>query len=189
MSVIAIRRAFDTIRAKIKQTDEPCEDHSCTEAKFRHGSWPTFTSGFRRRLIVSPALGRRVQRNFGWLTGGNRLQALTLLCYIIMHIAIVSTHYPTMEQNIYYKSREIQRLRYVSDRTGVLMSSSMPFIWLFGTRNNIFLWATGLSFSTTQIFHRWVSLIFALEAIVHGSCFTAYYLQRKVPPTFYDGPG
>jgi hypothetical protein len=171
-------RAFESLSIKLRQSPLSGENAG-SKLYFGYPLPSSWSSLFHSHALLGPAFGHRLDQTLGWLTGRNRIQALTVLCYIIIHIAIVSVRYPTMEQNIYYKSREIQRLRYVSDRLGVLMASSLPFTWLFGTRNNFFLWASGLSFSTMQVFHRWVSLIFAIEAIVHGSCFTAYYLQRK----------
>ncbi|OCT45916.1 hypothetical protein CLCR_00371 [Cladophialophora carrionii] len=175
--IVTGHRILQAMNARLHQSDSMLKKDTETKV-ISHQPLAAWSSAYRSHILLAPAFGRRLYRGFGWLTGGTRLQALTILCYLIMHIAIVSVRHPTMERNIYYKSREIQRLRYVSDRIGVLMAGSMPFIWLFGTRNNFFLWATGLSFSTLQIFHRWVSLIFAVEAIIHGSCFTAYYLQQ-----------
>jgi ferric-chelate reductase len=39
---------------------------------------------------------------------------------------------------------------------------------MFSGRNNIFLWATGWSFSTFNTFHRHVARIAVFEAIVHS---------------------
>ena len=138
----------------------------------------TWSSTFYRYVLKAPTFGRSVHQTYMWVTFGSRLQSLVILAYIVVHIAVLSVYYPTMPENIYYKSREVQHLRYASDRLAVTAGASMPFIWLFGTRNNFFLWATGLSFNTMQIFHRWVALIFTIESIAHGSVMTAYYLRR-----------
>jgi ferric-chelate reductase len=184
--IITGHRILESMTSRLHLSGAAIEKDADAKAISHHSS-ATWSSGFGSHILLAPAFGRRFYRGFGWFTGGTRLQALTILCYIIIHIAIMSVRYPTLERNIYYKSREIQRLRYVSDRVGVLMSSSLPFIWLFGTRNNFFLWATGLSFSTMQIFHRWVSVIWAIEGIIHGTCFTAYYLQRTPCPLCENG--
>ncbi|KIW71963.1 hypothetical protein PV04_00189 [Phialophora macrospora] len=176
--IITGHRIFEAMTSRLHLRDAALEKGADTKA-ISHRSSATWRSVFHSHILLAPAFGRRLSRGFGWLTGGTRLPALTVLCYIIIHIAIMSVRYPTMERNIYYASRELQRLRYVSDRVGVLMSANLPFIWLFGTRNNFFLWATGLSFSTMQIFHRWVALVFAIEGIIHGSCFTAWYLLKS----------
>lgn len=39
---------------------------------------------------------------------------------------------------------------------------------MFSGRNNIFIWATGWSFSTFNIFHRNIARVATLQAIVHS---------------------
>lgn len=66
------------------------------------------------------------------------------------------------------------------DRLSILMSSSIPFLWLFGLRNNPLLWITGWSYRTFNIFHRWVAMLLLVEAILHGSIVTAYLFAGKI---------
>ncbi|GES66786.1 FRE family ferric-chelate reductase [Aspergillus terreus] len=56
-----------------------------------------------------------------------------------------------------------QILRYVADRTGILSFANFPLIWLFAGRNNVFLWATGWSFATFNIFHRHIAWIATIQ--------------------------
>lgn len=74
-------------------------------------------------------------------------------------------------------STAMQVFGVVSDRTGVLAVANMPILWLFASRNNIFLWLTGWNFATYNMFHRWVSRIVTIEAITHSIGYTWLYLQ------------
>ena len=65
----------------------------------------------------------------------------------------------------------------VTDRTGILAVANMPMVWLFASRNNVFLWLTGWNFASYNYFHRWVSRIVTLEAIVHSIGYTWIELQ------------
>lgn len=58
-------------------------------------------------------------------------------------------------------------MRYAADRTGVLSFANLPLVWLFAGRNNIFIWATGWSFGTFNLFHRHVAWIATLQAVAH----------------------
>lgn len=69
--------------------------------------------------------------------------------------------------------------RYFSDRTGVLSYANLPLLWLFGGRNNIFLWATGWSFSTFNLFHRAVARVATIQAIAHSIGYTILTIRRK----------
>lgn len=68
----------------------------------------------------------------------------------------------------------------VTDRTGILALANMPMVWLFAGRNNVFLWLTGWNFATYNSFHRWLSRIVTLQAIVHSIGYTWIELQCEL---------
>jgi ferric-chelate reductase len=57
--------------------------------------------------------------------------------------------------------------------------ANFPLIWLFGGRNNIFLWATGWSFASFNIFHRHVARVATLQAVVHSVLYIVMYIQGE----------
>ncbi|KAL4964219.1 ferric reductase family protein [Aspergillus stella-maris] len=62
----------------------------------------------------------------------------------------------------------------------ILSYACLPFLWLFGGRNNIFLWATNFNSQSFNIFHRHVAWACTLLAIVHSINYSVVF---KV----YDG--
>lgn len=70
-----------------------------------------------------------------------------------------------------------QYLRYVADRTGILSFANLPLLWIFAGRNNIFLWATGWSFATFNIFHRHVAVISVVQAVVHTVLYVVLFVD------------
>lgn len=73
-----------------------------------------------------------------------------------------------------------QVLRYVADRTGIVSFANLPLLWVFSGRNNIFLWLTGWSFSTFNIFHRHVAWIATLQAVVHTLVYLVLFFGGKL---------
>jgi hypothetical protein len=73
-----------------------------------------------------------------------------------------------------------QILRYSADRTGIMAFANLPLVWVFGGRNNIFLWATGWSFPSFNIFHRHVARVATLQAVVHSILYIVMYIQGKL---------
>ncbi|KFY92796.1 hypothetical protein V498_04766 [Pseudogymnoascus sp. VKM F-4517 (FW-2822)] len=69
-------------------------------------------------------------------------------------------------------SYSMQLQRYIADRTGIISYANLPVLWMFSGRNNVFLWATGWSFSTFNIFHRHVARIATIQAIVHSVAYS-----------------
>ena len=74
-----------------------------------------------------------------------------------------------------------QILRYVADRTGILSFANLPLLWIFAGRNNIFLWATGWSFATFNLFHRHVACIATVQAVVHTALYIAMFVDGMLP--------
>lgn len=60
--------------------------------------------------------------------------------------------------------------------------ANLPLLWLFGGRNNIFLWATGWSFASFNIFHRHVARVATVQAIVHSILYVVIFIQSKYWP-------
>lgn len=59
------------------------------------------------------------------------------------------------------------------------MSSSLPLLFLFGGRGNIFIILTGWSYRTFNVFHRWIARFLLLQAIVHGCVFSAFEVNGE----------
>ncbi|KAH8816727.1 ferric reductase like transmembrane component-domain-containing protein [Xylogone sp. PMI_703] len=131
----------------------------------------------RKYILTPPTFGYRHHQPLGWLTVPLRLQSIVIGSYIIMHIALVSVHYPVYQENYYYDTTLVQHLRYFSDRIGTLTSSDLPWLWFFSARNNPFIYLTGWDYQTFNIFHRWVATVLLIESIVHGASFSAFYVN------------
>lgn len=80
---------------------------------------------------------------------------------------------------ISYKTIPGQVCRILGDRLGIFMTAELPFIFLFSGRANILIYATGWSYRTFSLFHRWLALTLTVEGICHGIIFSAYYVNGK----------
>lgn len=58
----------------------------------------------------------------------------------------------------------------------MLAYALLPWIWMFAGRNNIFIWATGWSFRTFNIYHRHIARATTFLAIYHGAAYTITYV-------------
>ncbi|KAG6011683.1 hypothetical protein E4U43_008183 [Claviceps pusilla] len=125
-------------------------------------------------IQLAPTFSHRHHEPWGWLTVPLRLQSIVIASYIILHIAVCAVHYPILEENYYYKNKKLQILRCFGDRIAVLLPKSLPLIFLFGARSNPFQIATGWSYRTFSLFHRWIGVVMLLEAIIHGVVLSAY---------------
>ncbi|EXJ84251.1 hypothetical protein A1O3_04918 [Capronia epimyces CBS 606.96] len=126
----------------------------------------------RTNLIIPAAFGSHHQRLLWWCTVPTRMETVIVVSFWILNLVLCCVSYEIFVPNLYY-TRALQIWRYVADRTGIICYANLPILWMFSGRNNIFLWLTGWSFSTFNIFHRHVARIATVQAIVHSIAYTA----------------
>ncbi|GFF78671.1 putative plasma membrane ferric-chelate reductase [Aspergillus lentulus] len=127
--------------------------------------------------LIIPAPLASSRRQLLWWTFPGRIHAIVVLLFWILSIVLCLIGYRTFSDNIYWPEISAQLLRYVADRTGILSFANIPLLWLFAGRNNIFLWATGWSYSTFNVFHRHVAWIATLQAVVHTILYIVLFVQ------------
>ncbi|KAG6058201.1 hypothetical protein E4U17_000289 [Claviceps sp. LM77 group G4] len=130
-------------------------------------------------LQLAPTFAYRHHEPWGWLTVPLRLQSMVIVSYIVIHIVVCAVHYPILEENYYYKTKKLQVLRCLGDRTAALLPKCLPLIFLFGARSNPFQVTTGWSFRTFSLFHRWIAIVMVVEATIHGVVLSAYDSYNK----------
>ncbi|KAG5360312.1 Ferric reductase transmembrane component 3 [Yarrowia sp. B02] len=141
--------------------------------------------GHRFRKHVSlPALWgyKHCQTSGGWLGGfftmctPTRAQALAVTGYLIMSFIFCFTQYNLFQPNFYFPTNGEQLARYIADRTGIMSMTQIPVVFLFGGRNNFFMWLTGWSFDTFNVYHRYTSRVMVVYAVIHSICYS--YIER-----------
>lgn len=50
-------------------------------------------------LLLSPTFTYRHHQRWGWFTVPTRLQSLTILSYVILHIILSAVHYPIYDES------------------------------------------------------------------------------------------
>jgi predicted ferric reductase len=134
--------------------------------KFRQAFTIPATFGFKHSIPMSTI-------NFFSMATPTRGQSMALLGYLVLIIILNLVKYDLFLPNIYYASYKMQFCRYVADRTGVIAFVHFPALFLFGGRNNILIWATGWSFDTFNVYHRWIARGMAMHAVMHSIAYSA----------------
>ncbi|KAI4750062.1 putative FRE family ferric-chelate reductase [Aureobasidium sp. EXF-3400] len=57
--------------------------------------------------------------------------------------------------------------------------ATLPWIWVFAGRNNVFMWATGLSYQAFNIFHRHIARAGTILAIVHSVVYIGLFVEYE----------
>ncbi|PYH96649.1 FRE family ferric-chelate reductase [Aspergillus ellipticus CBS 707.79] len=142
--------------------------------------WKPFQTVYhwvQTHLVVSSPLTAQGRRFFWW-TFPTRIEAIVAVLFWILSLALCTIGYRLVPGNIYWPEISSQLLRYSADRTGVLSFANLPLVWLFAGRNNIFIWATGWSFATFNLFHRHIAWVATLQAVFHTLLYLVIMSQK-----------
>ena len=132
-----------------------------------------------RKYITLPALFNNRHGRPAWFMFSipTRIQFIYIALYVILNIIFTCVGYEAFVDNMYWPGKkDTQYVRYLADRTGIMCFYNMPLLFLLAGRNDFLIWMTGLSFSTMNLYHRWVARIATLQAIVHSAAYT--WLER-----------
>lgn len=103
-----------------------------------------------------------------------RGQSIIILVYVILNVLAGSLFY-----NVNEPIRRETMLRYVGIRTGIISFTQLPLMMLFACRNNPFIYITGWSYHTFNLYHHWVGRMVAIHALVHGVVLTVMAVMDK----------
>ncbi|KAH7020604.1 ferric-chelate reductase [Macrophomina phaseolina] len=129
----------------------------------------------REHIIVPAAIGTYCQRRVLWCTVPSRAVSLCILGYWVLCLIFGFVGYQTIPVNLLASNVHQYLWQSAANRAGYIAYSTMPWLWMFSQRNNIFIWATGWSYSTFNAFHRHCARLASVAALVHGVCYTVVY--------------
>ncbi|KAJ1706521.1 hypothetical protein NYO67_11311 [Aspergillus flavus] len=136
-------------------------------------------------IAVPAALGSYHQRRLLGCSIPNRPEILVVVWFWIMCIILNFGFHDIFIPNVTMPTISRQAWKYVAQRTSMFAYACLPWVWLFAGRNNIFIWATGWSLSTFNVFHRHLSRLTAIFAFVHAISYTV--LDTIYGPYYEEG--
>ncbi|KIW12012.1 hypothetical protein PV08_09286 [Exophiala spinifera] len=126
----------------------------------------------KANLITPAAVGSKHQRRSWFGTVPTRIEAIVVALFYLLVIGLCCVSYDLSWSSSHYNQAN-ERWRTIADRTGKICYATLPILWIFAGRNNIFLWLTGWGFSTFNVFHRHIARVATVLAILHSIAFTA----------------
>ncbi|KAL6926539.1 hypothetical protein ACO0SA_004697 [Hanseniaspora valbyensis] len=101
----------------------------------------------------------------------NKLESVVLAGSFVLFMIGSFGLYEYNPNSINLTGKQYQLTAYIADRTGYLACFAMNLTFLFGGRNNFFLWATGWNFSGYMIYHKFVARWTVLLVFAHSMAF------------------
>lgn len=103
-------------------------------------------------------------------------ESIILIIYLSLVVAFSKFEYPLLSNNSLFATIDLQQLRYIADRTGLLAFAQLPPLFLFAGRNNLLITLTGVPFNSFIILHKWISRLMTILALVHAHFFALYFI-------------
>ncbi|KAF2668145.1 hypothetical protein BT63DRAFT_414178 [Microthyrium microscopicum] len=124
-------------------------------------------------LILPPLFGSFHRRLlFGDFIMPTRIEALVIFAFWALNIMLCSVENQVIIKRAPDSAHVTTVASLIYRRTGKMAVANLPWLWIFGARNNIFQWATGWNFSTFNLFHRHIARVVLFEAIAHAGAET-----------------
>ncbi|KAK9370588.1 ferric reductase NAD binding domain-containing protein [Lipomyces kononenkoae] len=144
---------------------------------------------FKKNIMLPATFGRKhitSSRIFGISCYATplRWQTLLILAYVLLNVVLIFVHHHFVYETP--KAWAIQVARFYANRSGIMATTMIPLLFLFGGRNNIMMFITGWSQETFKLFHRWIGRMIFVQSIVHGAGFTSYYIMIGGFETYYN---
>ncbi|KAM0786568.1 hypothetical protein ACM66B_002024 [Microbotryomycetes sp. NB124-2] len=113
-----------------------------------------------------------------------RIHSLLVFAYVAANMIVTFAFYTSYRPNIFWPDLGYgfaQQLRYFADRTGILAFGATPLVILLAGRNSPIGLLTGASYSTLQIYHRWIARTVYFHAVAHGIAFSLVEWLSSTP--------
>lgn len=105
-----------------------------------------------------------------------RMESIVVFLFFCLNILLTTVHYH-FETSV--EPADVQMMKFVADRTGLLSFGLIPLLIIFAGRNNILTTLTGIPYSTFIVFHKWVARFMWIHAMIHTAGWTAYAVKYK----------
>ena len=147
---------------------------------------------FLRRFLTLPAAFGRYKTNhyplwryFDFLSP-TRFEVAVLGVFFAALVFFCTHNIHAVENDPIFLLPKRALFRYYAVRTSCISSALMPFLILFGGRNNFLQWVTMWDYSTFIMFHRWISRAIMVMICVHVF-FYSFLITNKYQTYLYAG--
>ncbi|EJT43919.1 FRE5-like protein [Saccharomyces kudriavzevii IFO 1802] len=138
-------------------------------------------SAFLRGHYILPALVHNHAMSVGkWFFIGlvpTKLETLVLFGYVLLHGVLLSTY--NFDHHELLSDHKSQVLIFLSDRAGILAFAHFPLIVLFGGKNSIMTWLTGIRYTAFITYHKWLGRFMLIDCAIHAIGYTYHaYIEN-----------
>jgi hypothetical protein len=133
----------------------------------------------KQQFLLPATFGTGHLRRRFYLSIPLRSQTILISTYLGINLVFMCVGYHIFNENLYWPEQPaIQLTRYVADRSGILAFAQIPLLIAFAGRNNILIGLTGWSYSTFNVWHKWIARVCLIYTFIHSVAYTVYAFQE-----------
>jgi len=133
----------------------------------------------KQKFLLPATFGTAHIRRRYYLSMPLRSQTILISTYLAINLIFMCVGYHTFSENMYWPEQtDIQLTRYVADRSGILAFAQIPLLIAFAGRNNVLIGLTGWSYSTFNVWHKWIARVCLIYTFIHSVTYTVYAFQE-----------
>lgn len=139
---------------------------------------------WRKYMTLRPLLSEKYARWFDLYSTPFPYVCLFItfvLNYVLMGVKLN----PSNPQPLYPTS-SMATGTYLGYRSGMLCMYKLPFVFVFGTRNNIFTWATGWDIAVFNHWHTWLARMVVIDGFIHTGAYVVHYGHKDAMAAWSD---
>lgn len=137
------------------------------------------TRYFKKYFLIPPTFKLAHIGRVFYLSIPLRSQTILISTYLVLNLSFLCVDYNLFAENLYWPDRtDLQLTRYVADRSEVLAFAQIPLLIAFAGRNNVLIWLKGWSFSTFNVWHKWIARVCLIQTFIHSVGYTVYAVQE-----------
>ncbi|ODV62346.1 ferric/cupric-chelate reductase ASCRUDRAFT_74746 [Ascoidea rubescens DSM 1968] len=142
-------------------------------------------SNYLKKFLILPLIVNKNNSNsflFTKVLRNAKIPSIVNFCilfvFAIQVIISCCVGYDLQLPNAFINDRWHMNMTLISYRTDLMSISLFPLIFFFGIRNNPFIPLTGLSFSTFNLYHKFIAYIMVILAFIHAIIWTVYSVRN-----------
>lgn len=135
----------------------------------------TFVAYLKKYFLLPAAFGKAHIRRPWSFSIPLLSQTILIAIYLILNVVFLCVNYTVFSENLYWPADTwVQLTRYVADRSGILACAQIPLLVTFAGRNNVLIWLTGWSYTTFNVWHKWVARVCLIQTFIHSVGYSMY---------------
>lgn len=139
---------------------------------------------WRKYVTLRPLLNEKYSRLFDLYS--TPFPYICLFITFVLNYVFMGINLNPSNPEPLYPNSSMATGTYLGYRSGMLCMYKLPFVFVFGTRNNIFIWATGWDQAVFNHWHTWLARMVVIDGFIHTGAYVVHFGHKDAMAAWSD---